>query len=291
MTAAYGNGSTGGIDARPISVPPGPRRATGETDPVPPWVGTRSSKGDANHGWSRAERPVRRVFVAAHRRQPQRAGVRRRVLGSADHDASGGGSYPDTDVGPHAHTSPDAYAGSHAADHDGDSDWGAALGREPRASVRRCVILCLKSASGCTTDANLQAISDSSGKFKIHGVPEGIYVVLYSPRGAPGSSASGLDVALDDQTAHCLGVAFASIEGSVSDSCRGSIPFFDDSMLRALSAQIANVSAIGPRSDTSFESGRVCSSKYGLCLDFEASTPVTAEITAGSTTSVKITVG
>jgi hypothetical protein len=153
------------------------------------------------------------------------------------------------------------------------------------------VILCLKSASGCTTDANLQAISDSSGKFKIDGVPEGNYVVLYSPSGAPGSSASGLDVALDDQTAHCLGVAFAPIGGSVSDSCSGSIPFFDDSMLRALSAQIANVSDSGPLSDTSFESGRVCSSKYGLCLDFEASTPVTAEITAGSTTSVKVTVG
>jgi hypothetical protein len=39
-------------------------------------------------------------------------------------------------------------------------------------------------------------------------------------------------VALDDQTAHCLGVAFAPIGGSVSDSCRGSIPFFDDRLLR-----------------------------------------------------------
>lgn len=153
------------------------------------------------------------------------------------------------------------------------------------------VILCLKSASGCTTDASLQAISDTAGHVEIDNVPPGSYVVLYSPDGAPGSSASGLDVALDDQTAHCLGAAFAPIGGSVSDSCGGSIPFFDDSMLQALSAQIANVSDSGPGSDTSFESGRICSSKNGLCLDFEASTPVTAEITAGSTTKVKITVG
>lgn len=143
------------------------------------------------------------------------------------------------------------------------------------------VILCRKSTSGCTTDASLQAISDSSGEFEIGGIPEGSYVVLYSPKGAPGSSAIGLAIDLDDQSASC---AYQTFTGSAPASCKGSVPFADDKGLFTISDISLGNSGMVPTIRT------LSSPKYGLWLNFEDGAPLSVEITAGNSANVRITV-
>ena len=145
------------------------------------------------------------------------------------------------------------------------------------------VVLCLTSASGCTVDTSLVAISDASGEFTMAGIPPGTYVVLYSPTGAPGSEVDGLHIDLDADSADCLGEGFL---GSAPQSCQGSIPFFSsDTGIKLLGKSSIAITSSGP----SLKTGTVYSPKLGLCLNFESGSPLSATITAGGSTSVEIT--
>ena len=143
------------------------------------------------------------------------------------------------------------------------------------------VILCLQSATSCTTDGSLQTISDSSGQFEIADIPVGTYVVLHSPGGAPGASAIGLTINLDDQSASCLGQGFT---GSMPASCKGSVPFADDDQLTVGGGTEIGVSATG----MTLKKGVISSPKYGLGLGFVDGKPLSVEITAGHSTDVQI---
>jgi hypothetical protein len=145
------------------------------------------------------------------------------------------------------------------------------------------VILCLKSATGCTVDAGLQATTGASGQFEIDAVPAGSYVVLYSPAGVPGSGVDGLKVAFDDQSATCIAAGFL---GSAQASCDGSIPLLgSDSGLTLLPNSQIHLGASG----VSLDSGGLYSPKLGLCLNFQDGSPVSVAITAGTTASVQVT--
>lgn len=143
------------------------------------------------------------------------------------------------------------------------------------------LILCLQSATGCTTDGSLQATSDSSGQFEIANIPAGSYVVLFSLAGAPGSSAIDLAINFDDQTASCLGQGFT---GSMPASCQGSLPFNDDQLTLG-GGTVIGVSATG----MTIKNGVITSPKYGLGLDFVDGKPLSVEITAGHSTDVQVT--
>jgi len=145
------------------------------------------------------------------------------------------------------------------------------------------VILCLKSATGCTVDAGLQATTSASGQFEIDAIPPGSYVVLYSPAGAPGSGVDGLKVDIDDQSATCIAAGFF---GSATASCEGSIPLLSsDSGLKLLPHSQIHLAGSG----MSLDSGGLYSPKLGLCLNFQDGSPVSVDITAGSTATVQIT--
>ena len=145
------------------------------------------------------------------------------------------------------------------------------------------VVLCLTSASGCTVDTSLVTISDASGQFTMTGIPTGTYVVLYSPTGAPGSEVDGLQIDLDSQSATCLAEGFL---GSAPQSCQGSIPFLSsDTGIKLLGKSTFAISSSG----TALKTGTIYSPKLGLCLNFENGDPLSATITAGSSTSVEIT--
>ena len=145
------------------------------------------------------------------------------------------------------------------------------------------VILCLKSDSACTTDASLVATSDSAGAFEIDAIPAGIYVVLYSPDGAPGSAALGLTIDVGDQSASCLGQGFT---GSMPESCAGSVPFADDGKLTLGGESQIGISATG----MTITRGTIRSPKYGLSLNFEAGQPLSVTVTPGAASAVSITV-
>jgi hypothetical protein len=161
---------------------------------------------------------------------------------------------------------------------------GGLLAASTTASVSGVgVILCLKSTTGCTIDAGLQAMTSASGQFEIDAIPPGSYVVLYSPAGAPGSGVDGLKVDFDDQSAACIAAGFF---GSAKAGCEGSIPLLSsDSGLKLLPHSQIHLGASG----MSLDSGGLYSPKLGLCLNFQDGSPVSVDITAGTTATLQVT--
>jgi hypothetical protein len=145
------------------------------------------------------------------------------------------------------------------------------------------VILCLKSATGCTVDAGLQATTGASGQFEIDAIPPGSYVVLYSPAGAPEPGVDGLKVDFDDQSAACIAAGFF---GSAQTSCDGSIPLLSsDSGLKLLPNSQIHLGGSG----MSLGTGGLYSPKLGLCFNFQDGSPVSVDVTAGTTATVDVT--
>jgi hypothetical protein len=143
-------------------------------------------------------------------------------------------------------------------------------------------VLCLKSATGCTVDLSLQAISDGSGSFKIADIPVGSYVVLYTQSGAPGLGVGGLRVDLNDQSASCIASGFL---GKAPASCQGSIPLLAaDGGLKLLGNAKFSIAGSG----MSLQTGTLYSPKLGLCLNYTDASPLGADITAGSTVTIQI---